>query len=102
MHKLMTIICALVLGSLLPAYTASAQGSSPTFGYVESNIQSPNGNSILAYRRNADGSLTPVNGSPFLSGGAGVQDTTIALGPYDSDQNIVIDPERRLLFAVNS
>ena len=72
MHKLMMIICALVLGSLLPTYTALANG--PTFVYVESNIKTPNGNSIFAFRRDADGSLTPVNGSPFLTGGAGVQD----------------------------
>jgi 6-phosphogluconolactonase (cycloisomerase 2 family) len=96
----MMIIYALVLGSLLLTYTALANGS--TFVYVESNIQTPNGNSIFAFRRNADGSLTPVNGSPFLTGGAGVQDTSLGLGPYDSDQDIVVDSERRLLFAVNS
>src|SRR5262245_6406401 len=100
MLKLMMIICALVLGSLLPTYTALANG--PTFVYVESNIKTPNGNSIFAFRRNADGSLTPVNGSPFFTGGAGVQDTSLGLGPYDSDQNIVVDSGRRLLFAVNS
>ena len=70
--------------------------------YVESNIGTPGGNSILAFRRDHDGNLTPLSGSPFLTGGTGVVDPSLKLGPFDSDQNIISNPEHTLLFAVNS
>ena len=69
--------------------------------YVESNIgTSPGNNSIFAFRRDEDGQLTPLPGSPFLTGGTGIG-PTLELGPYDSDQNLVVDPEHKLLLAVN-
>lgn len=70
--------------------------------YVESNIPTPNGNSILAYRRNDAGELIPLPGSPFPAGGAGVGDPDFTTGPFDSDQNIIVNPEGTRLFAVNS
>jgi hypothetical protein len=82
------------------AYSGSAR--STEYVYVESNLQSANGNSIFAFQRNSDGSLSPLGGSPFLTGGGGVQYTGFVFGPYDSDQNLVVDSRRRLLFAVNS
>jgi 6-phosphogluconolactonase (cycloisomerase 2 family) len=66
--------------------------------YVESN--DPNGNAILAYERAANGSLTPLPGSPFPTGGLGIT-TTYALGPFDSDQEVIVNSERTMLFAVN-
>lgn len=66
--------------------------------YVESN--DPNGNAILAYKRADDGSLTPLPGSPFPTGGLGVS-PSFSLGPYDSDQEIITNTEGSLLFAVN-
>ncbi len=67
--------------------------------YVETN--DPAGNAILAYERNdADGRLTPLKGSPFPAGGLGITRTT-ALGPFDSDQNVIINPAQTMLFAVN-
>jgi 6-phosphogluconolactonase (cycloisomerase 2 family) len=94
------VVCLLILGSLMAVPVAFA--ASTEFVYVESNIQSAGGNSIYAFQRNADGSLTQIAGSPFPTGGAGVQDTSLGLGPYDSDQNVVVDADRKLLFAVNS
>lgn len=93
-------LCALALSCLIPAHRAFA--NSTEYVYVESNIKTPNGNSIFAFKRNAGGSLTALNNSPFPTGGAGVQDSSLALGPYDSDQDIVVDETRDLLFAVNS
>jgi 6-phosphogluconolactonase (cycloisomerase 2 family) len=66
--------------------------------YMESNQAS--GNSIMAFRRDASGNLTPIAGSPFPTGGTGIS-PTFALGPFDSDQEIVVNPEKTLLFAVN-
>jgi 6-phosphogluconolactonase (cycloisomerase 2 family) len=70
--------------------------------YVESNIGIPGGNSILAFRRDRQGTLTPLPGSPFLTGGTGIVDLSLKLGPFDSDQNVITNPEHTLLFAVNS
>ncbi len=70
--------------------------------YVESNISNPGGNSILAFRRDTDGRLSPIPGSPFLTGGTGVVDPSLKLGPFDSDQNVIANPDHTLLFAVNS
>ena len=67
--------------------------------YTETNDTS---NAILAFRRDDDGNLTPVHGSPFPTGGKGVIDPSFKLGPFDSDQNVVVDRDRRLLFAVNA
>ncbi len=69
------------------------------FVYVESN--DPAGNAIFAFARNdANGSLTPLPGSPFPAGGLGITFTT-ALGPFDSDQEVIVNPQHTLLFAVN-
>src|SRR5262249_12345127 len=79
---------------------ASAQVAlSRNIVYIESN--DPAGNAILAYERNnADGSLKPLMGSPFPAGGLGITFTT-ALGPFDSDQEVILNPARTMLFAVN-
>ena len=66
--------------------------------YVESN--DPAGNAILAYARSSDGSLTPLPGSPFPTGGLGIT-PTFNLGPFDSDQNLILNPSKNYLFAVN-
>lgn len=97
-------LAALALGGPTPG-AASAQGPGPgrervrNVVYVESN--DPAGNAIFAFRRHDDGSLTPLAGSPFPAGGTGIT-PTFALGPFNSDQNIIIDSSYTLLFAVNS
>jgi len=74
-------------------------GPSEHVVYTETNDTA---NAILAFRRDDDGNLTPVKGSPFATGGKGVIDPSFKLGPFDSDQNVVVDRGRRLLFAVNA
>jgi len=59
-------------------------------------------NAVLAFRRDDEGRLTLLPGAPFSTGGKGVIDRSFKLGPFDTDQNIAIDRDRRLLFAVNS
>ena len=46
------------------------------------------------------GVWTPLAGSPFPTGGLGITFTT-ALGPFDSDQEIIVNSTHTLLFAVN-
>jgi 6-phosphogluconolactonase (cycloisomerase 2 family) len=66
--------------------------------WVETN--STAGNSILTFLNNGTGTPTLVATTP--AGGIGVFDGTFALGPFDSDQNLIVNPEGTLLFAVNS
>ena len=70
--------------------------------YVESNVNTPNGNSIYAFKRDVDGRLHAVTGSPFVTGGTGVTYTGYSIGPYDSDQEVVVNAAQTQLFAVNT
>jgi len=84
---------------MIGARESQAQGPRPSnIVYVESN--DPNENAIFAFTRHADGSLTPLPGSPFSTNGLGVT-PTFALGPFDSDQEVIVNPSHTLLFAVN-
>ena len=65
--------------------------------YVESNRADHN--SLLAFR-NTDGTLSPLG--EFPTGGKGVFDLSLQLGPFDSDQNVITNPEGTALYAVNS
>jgi len=66
--------------------------------YLESN--STGGNAIFAYR--FDFTSSPVLLSTTPAGGIGVFDPTFALGPFDSDQNLIENASGSMLFAVNS
>jgi 6-phosphogluconolactonase (cycloisomerase 2 family) len=90
-----------LLGATLQAYSA-AFSQTTELVYVETNIKTPNGNSIAAFSRETDGKLKEIAGSPFLTGGAGTQYAGVSVGPQDSDQNIITNPDHSLLFAVNS
>ncbi|MEO7152907.1 MAG: beta-propeller fold lactonase family protein [Burkholderiaceae bacterium] len=94
----LSIAMALGAGVALPA----SAGTDKTSGvvYVESNAASDN--AILAYRRSPQGDLTPLPGSPFATGGKGVFDLSLDLGPFDSDQLITTNADKTLLFAVNA
>jgi hypothetical protein len=98
---LLSLVTAGLLGQTNHAY-ASGFSSQTDYVYVETNIMTPNGNSIAAFSHAGNGQLQPVPGSPFLTGGAGTQYTGVAIGPEDSDQNIVTNADHTLLFAVNS
>ena len=69
--------------------------------YVLSNDYHDNANAVLAYKRASDGTLTPLQGSPFLTRGSGVGNPSEALGPDDTDDPLVISPDGRYLLAVN-
>ena len=75
--------------------------ATPTFVYVETNNPAPNGNAILAYKRNADGSLTASNQGAFYTGGTGFRNAGNLLGPDDSDHEVIASPDGKWLFAVN-
>jgi 6-phosphogluconolactonase (cycloisomerase 2 family) len=80
------------------ALQVSAGSPTPDTIYLESN--STAGNSVLEYTFNF--TSAPVLKSTTPAGGVGVFDPTFALGPFDSDQNLIENPSGTLLFAVNS
>jgi len=91
--------CALVAFlALTAALTPAWSGAASDIIWLETN--STVGNSILAFKN--DGSGSPVFLGSTPAGGIGVFDKTFALGPFDSDQNLITNPEGTLLFAVNS
>jgi 6-phosphogluconolactonase (cycloisomerase 2 family) len=97
--RLAALFAVLASGWLAPRESRAQAHKAHNFVYVESN--DPAGNAIFAFaRNNADGSLKPLAGSPFPTGGLGITFTT-ALGPFDSDQEIIVNSAHTLLFAVN-
>ena len=68
--------------------------------YVESNVAASPGNQILGYKRDAKGNLTPLPGSPYSAGGAGIS-PSFNLGPYDSDSEIITNADNTRLYATN-
>ena len=90
MRVLSRAAAALAVGAglMLAPAVASAHLShlshrSQRSGYVYVNDNSAAYNSVAGFRRNSDGSLTPLPGSPFTTGGAG---TGIAIGSQGSLQ----------------
>jgi hypothetical protein len=63
----------LAAGAVLaaPAVASASPYPSPVTGHVYLDDNTAGANTIAAFDRHADGSLTPVPGSPFAAGGAG-------------------------------
>jgi 6-phosphogluconolactonase len=55
----------------IPASASASTGASPVVGHVYVNDNTKGTNTIGAFDRHADGTLTPEAGSPFAAGGAG-------------------------------
>jgi 6-phosphogluconolactonase (cycloisomerase 2 family) len=75
MHLFTRLIRTFGLLALAGAAAAIAAGSasaaSDVVGHLYVNDNTAGANTIAAFDRHADGSLTPLQGSPFASGGAG-------------------------------
>jgi len=88
------LLAALALIVLIgPTTQASAQYGHPTYPYqgvvyVETNNSAAGQNAILAFRRAADGQLTSLAGSPYLTGGTGVRDLTYGLATFANDTRL--------------
>lgn len=102
-RRCVCLAATLVAMGLAPTASRGEDGPSAVV-YVESNIgTTPGVNSIFGFRRDLHGKLTRLPGSPFSTDGTGVgPNPTFALGPYDSDQNMIADEDGQRLFAVNS
>ncbi len=75
-------IVALALG----AASAAAAGS-PVVGHLYVNDNTTASNTIAAFDRHADGSLTPVPGSPFDAGGSGTGTPVASQGSLQESTN---------------
>jgi len=75
---------------------ASRADASPVFGHVYVNDNTSGTNTIAAFDRHADGTLTPEAGSPFAAGGAGTGAGLASQGA------IQITPGGRFLIAVDA
>lgn len=97
-------ILLLLLTVFLTVHRGSLKAASSTnLVYVESNIGStPNSNSVFGFT-NSGGVLTAITGSPWPTGGTGVFDPGQAKGisEFDADQQVIIIPQLKELFAVN-
>jgi hypothetical protein len=104
MKKNIGLLALAGVGLSGPTLLAHAAGFGQTNDhvYIETNIKTPNGNSIAGFARSFNGQLEPIPGSPFLTGGAGTQYAGVDVGPGDPDQDVISNPEHTLLFAVNS
>ena len=103
LRRLLRFACTMFLLTTLPAMTPPAVADDDTSGgmndvYVEGN--DPTGNVIYGFARQKDGSLAALPKSPYPAGGLGITPTS-ALGPFDSDQNLIVNPDHTQLFAVN-
>lgn len=104
------VLCATVLSLAAPlgvAASAQAAPASPADRlphnvlYIQSNNPVAGQNAVLAYRRNQDGSITPLRGSPFPTGGTGFFDPSYKLGPFDGQGILAADPTGGVLFVPN-
>ena len=68
--------------------------------YIESNSRAPDSNEILAFRYRA-GVLSGRGVRRYPTGGSGSHDLSNS-GVLDADQEVITNPRRTLLFAVNS
>jgi 6-phosphogluconolactonase (cycloisomerase 2 family) len=76
--------------------SASAHGRSGVVGHVYVNDNTAGVNTIGAFDRHPDGSLTPTPGSPFVAGGAGTGSGLSSQGALQ------ISPDGRFLLAVDA
>jgi 6-phosphogluconolactonase (cycloisomerase 2 family) len=88
------------LGSVAAAVGASASWAVPQpstiVGHVYVNDNTPGVNTVAAFDRHADGSLTPLPGSPFVVGGVGA-------GHADASQgSLQLSADGRYLLAVDA
>ena len=69
---LVSLVAALALAAVLSGgATASAHTHGATVGYLYVNDNTTGVNTVAGFARDADGTVTPLPGSPFAVGGAG-------------------------------
>src|SRR5690348_17331823 len=80
----------------IPAAASASTQASPVVGHVYVNDNTARTNTIGAFNRHADGTLTPEAGSPFTAGGAGTGAGLASQGALQSS------PDGRFLIAADA
>jgi 6-phosphogluconolactonase len=93
---LLSLTAAAAAAVVAPAAASASIHTSPVVGHVYVNDNTAGTNTIGAFDRHADGTLTPEAGSPFRAGGAG---TGAGLASQGALQ---ISPDGRFLIAVDA
>jgi 6-phosphogluconolactonase len=88
-------LIAAAAGALAPTAYAQSHGS-PVIGHVYVDDNTPGMNTIGAFDRHADGSLTQAPGSPYAAGGAGTGSGLASQGA------VQLSPDGRFLIAVDA
>ncbi len=103
-RSVFAVVCASGAIVAAPAFGSSAahRSEAPLRGtvYIESNSVAPDSNEILAFRY-TNGVLSARDVRRFPTGGSGSHDLSNS-GVLDADQEVITNPRRTLLFAVNS
>lgn len=90
------VLLVLATASLSLIAAAGASASSDVVGHVYVNDNTAGVNTVAGFDRHADGSLTPIPGSPFAVGGAG-------LGRGNASQgSLQLSADGRYLLAVDA
>src|SRR6266571_3132357 len=90
------VAAATAVAAAVPASASASAQASPVAGHVYVNDNTAGTNTIGAFDRHADGTLTPGAGSPFAAGGAG---TGAGLASQGALQ---ISPDGRFLIAADA
>jgi 6-phosphogluconolactonase (cycloisomerase 2 family) len=84
-----------VVAVAVPASASASTDASPVVGHLYVNDNTAGTNTIGAFNRHADGTLTPEAGSPFAAGGAGTGAGIASQGALQ------ISPDGRFLIAAD-
>ncbi|HEY2219984.1 MAG TPA: beta-propeller fold lactonase family protein [Gaiellaceae bacterium] len=99
-YRYAAVVALVVTGVVIAAGDASASSggssASTVVGHLYVNDNTTGVNTVAGFDRNADGSLTPIAGSPFAVGGAGTGHATASQG------SLQLSADGRYLLAVDA
>ncbi len=90
-----------MLAALTIALCSTAALAQKNLVYINGNIASSGQNAVIVLVNDGAGNLTPLAGSPFLTGGTGVGTPPAGDADWDSDGEVAINAAGTLLYAVN-
>jgi 6-phosphogluconolactonase len=94
--RLATLVVVTALAAFAAGAGPASATASPVVGQVYVNDNTAGANTVAGFDRHADGSLTPISGSPFATGGAGTGATVPSQGALQ------ISDDRKYLLAVDA
>ncbi len=89
------------LATLTIALCASPALAQKNLVYINGNIAVSGQNAVIVLVNDGTGHMTPLAGSPFLTGGTGVGIPPSGDADWDSDGEVAINAAGTLLYAVN-